>query len=196
VSCSYVKGTLASWLSGALVGLLPGVGSTEAGVLSSHIFRSRVKEFLMSMGGIDTANMFFTIIVFYSIGKSRSGATWALSEVTETITFNDMLLVMFTCMLVACVSSVVTLKLGKIILMKVNRIPYDKMTWFIIMFTIATVGLFTGWIGLLILFTGFFMGTFAVLLGINRTHLMGFLLFPTILFFSDMNVFMLNLLGM
>lgn len=196
VKCNYVRGTLASWLSGLLVGLLPGVGSAQAGIISSQIFRSRLKEFLMTLGGINTANMFFTLIVFYSLGKTRSGTTWMLSQITESIGFNDMLLIAFTCVVASSLSAVITIKLGKLILTEINYISYNKITISIILFITVSVAVFTGWIGLLILFTGMSIGLFAILLGLNRTHLMGFLILPTILFFSGMNIYLINFLGL
>ena len=66
VNCNYFKGALGSLFSGLLVGILPGVGAAQAGIISSQLFKNKTGEFLVTLGGINTANIFFTLIVFYS----------------------------------------------------------------------------------------------------------------------------------
>lgn len=195
IECDYKKGTLASWFSGLLVGILPGVGSAQAGIISSQLFRNRFREFLMTLGGINTANMFFTLIVFYTIGNIRSGTVWAISQITDTLSFNNILLIASVCIFAAFVAGMITLKLGKLAILKLDSISYGKVTFLIFLFIISMVFVISGWLGLLVLFTSFFIGSFSILLGLNRTHLMGFLILPTILYYLGMNVILLNFLG-
>ncbi len=184
VVCDYKKGTIASILSGMLVGILPGIGSTQAGIITSQLFKGKIKEFLMALGGINTANIIYTIIVFYSLGKIRSGSAWALSQISTKISFNDMILVILTIIVASCLSSILTLSIGKRIIGKVDKFPYKLISVLIVacilLFTITLSGVF----GIVVLFTCTFLGIFTILLGINRTHLMGFLILPTILYFS------------
>ena len=196
VKCNFFKGTVASWFSGLLVGLLPGVGSSQAGIISSQLLKNKTKEFLMTLGGINTANMFFTILVFYLLGKTRSGAAWTISQVTTILSFNDILLIVFTILFSSCISAIVTLRIGKIIMSRLDMFPYRTILASIILFIIASVSIFTGTMGIIILFTCFFIGLFSTLLGLNRTHLMGFLIFPTLMYFSGVNIHLLNFLGL
>lgn len=195
VKCDYARGTLGSLLSGLLVGILPGVGAAQAGIISSQLFRNKIKEFLVTLGGINTANIFFTLIVFYSLGKTRSGASWTLSQMVESLTFYDVLLISFTCLFAASVAAIVTLRLGRTIITRLQGFSYQWVTKIIILFIVAMALVVTGPVGVLIMFTGFCLGTFSILLGINRTHLMGFLMVPTILYFSGIGVYMMGFPG-
>ena len=89
VSGSHARGSVAGWLAGMLVGLLPGIGAAQAGVIVAQAFKAKVRDFLTALGGINTANIFFTFIVFYTLGKTRSGAAWAISQIIESVTVYD-----------------------------------------------------------------------------------------------------------
>jgi putative membrane protein len=167
INCNYAKATLASWLSGMFVGLLPGIGSAQAGIISSQVFRNKTKEFLVTLGGINTANMFFTLIIFYSLGKTRSGASWALSQITDNLAFSDILLISFTCLFSCFLSVILTLKLGKAMIRNLQRISYNRITAAIIIIIISMVLVLTGYAGLVILFTGSCLGIFDILLGLK-----------------------------
>jgi len=74
VRCSWMRGSVAGWIAGMFVGILPGIGSAQAGVLASRTLRGKQKDFLVALGGIATANMVFTLVALYALGKTRSGA--------------------------------------------------------------------------------------------------------------------------
>ncbi len=196
VKCNYVKGTAASWLSGLLVGLLPGVGSSHAGIISSYIFHNKIKENLMSLGGINTANMLFTLVVLYCVGKTRSGAAWIISQMSQEIAYGDIWVVVLVCVIASYISAVITLKVGKFFILRASVLPYRGMLVCVMGFITFLVSITTGLMGLMVLFTCFFIGLFSILMGLRRTHLMGFLMLPTILYFSGVNVALLNMLGL
>jgi len=53
--------------------------------------------------------------------------------------------------------------------------------------------LFTGFLGLFISLVGMCIGLLSITLKVRRSQLMAFLLLPTILYFSGLSSFMLNL---
>ena len=195
VRCNYARGTAASWFSALLVGLLPGVGSSHAGIISSHLFRNDVKENLMALGGINTANMFFTLIVLYAIGKTRSGTSWMISQIAD-VAYADIILICLTCLVSSCLAVIAVLLLGKTLMKRAHTIPYRRLLLFAMSFITAMAFLLGGLFGLLVLFTCSFTGISCSLLGIKKTHLMGFLIMPTILYFSGMNIYLLEMMGM
>jgi putative membrane protein len=178
------KPVIAGWLSGMFSGLLPGIGAVQAGIIVAQIFRSKTREFLTALGGINTANMFFTLVVFYTLGKTRSGAVAAISHVIDSLSINNMLVMVAAGILTAFVASAITLKIGRFSLQRVRNVEYKKMSLAIITMLLLLVVIISGPLGLLVSVTGMFTGLFCILSGSRRTHLMGFLLLPTILFFS------------
>jgi TctA family transporter len=60
---------------------------------------------------------------------------------------------------------------------------------------VLVVALLSGPAGLLAAATGTFIGLFAILSGLRRSHLMGYLLLPTILYFSGLSPELMVTLG-
>ncbi len=190
----WLKGSVTGWLAGLLSGLLPGLGSSQTGILAAQVLKAKMKEFLIALGGINTANIFFTFIVFYVIGKTRSGAVWAISQVVDQLAFTDICLLVVVGILTSLISAVLTIKTGRFLVGKMKDINYTKTTLFTLAVLLALLVLLSGFIGLLIAMVGTFLGLLAISTGIKRTHLMGFLVFPTILYFAGLNPFFLIIL--
>lgn len=194
VKGNWLKGSVTGWLAGMLAGLLPGIGSSQAGIIASQFLKAKLRGFLIALGGINTSNIFFTFIVFYTIGKTRSGAVWALSQFMDNISLFEIVLVMTVGFAACLISSVLTIKVGRMITTNMKNINYTKMMLFTLSFLFTLVFMFTGLLGVLISLTGMFMGLLAISFGVKRTHLMGFLLLPTITYFSGLNPIFLSIL--
>ena len=184
---NHTKGILTGWLAGFFAGLFPGIGSAQSGIIASQILKARRKDFITAIGGINTANIFFTFVVFYTLNKTRSGAAWIISQITTLVSPADLLLITLTAAITCFLSVILTLKTGKYIVKKAYTINYTKLNTLTLLLISLLVFLFTGFIGLFIMLIGTLLGIFTILSGIKRTHLMGFLLVPTILYFSGLN---------
>ena len=186
---NWVKGCFIGWLSGFFVGILPGVGTGQAGALASRITGSNEENFLTAVGSISLSNVLFSLIAFYTLGKTRSGADWVLSQFINKLNFND-LLILITVMTFSCfVSLVLTLKLGKVCLNWIKKINYKILSLIVIIFVLSLVFIFSGYIGLLISLVGTFLGLLTISMKIKRTHLMSFLILPTIFYYSGIYIF-------
>ncbi|MCK4496591.1 MAG: tripartite tricarboxylate transporter permease [Candidatus Aenigmarchaeota archaeon] len=192
---NHIKGILTGWLAGWLAGILPGIGAAQAGVIAAQVFRAKIRDFLTALGGINTANILFTFIVFYTLGKTRSGAMWTVSQLVDKLTFNDMLLISVVGAITCFISAILTLKIGKILIRRMKNVNYKRLNLSIIITLIVLVFIFTGWVGLFISLLGTCMGLLTILLGVRRSHLMGFLILPTILYFSGLGIFLGLFLG-
>lgn len=195
VSGNHRKGIVTGWLAGWIAGILPGVGAAQAGVIAAHFFRAKTRDFLTSLGGINTANIFFTFISLYTIGKTRSGAAWAISQLVDVLGPGDLLIIAAVGSLACFISAMLTLKIGKFLVRRLRKVDYGRLSFFIIILLVVLVFIFTGWLGLFISILGTLIGTLAILLKVRRSHLMGFLIFPTILYFSGAGVFLGFLIG-
>ncbi|MEM5871590.1 MAG: tripartite tricarboxylate transporter permease [Candidatus Aenigmatarchaeota archaeon] len=186
INTNWLKGSLVGWLAGIFSSLLPAVGSSQSGVLASQILKAKIKDFLIALGGINTSNIFFTFIVFYFTGKTRSGAVWALSQIIQYITLNDVLLLVIIGIFVSIISAILTIKIGKYFLIRMKNIDYTKFTKIIFMLLISIIFIFSGFEGILVAFAGMSIGIFTITSRVRRTWLMSFLLLPTILYFSGL----------
>jgi len=179
----WVKGGLAGWIAGMLVGILPGIGSAQAGVLASRMFRGKDRDFLVALGGIATSNITFTFIVLHSIGKTRSGAAWALSEVLEKITLNEVLFIMLIALSSCFLSGILTLKLGKSCLSLMEKINYRKLNVSVLILMVFLLIIFSGIYGMIIAALCAVLGLACIRMGVKKMYLMGFLMLPTILYY-------------
>lgn len=200
VRCSDIPGdhktgVLLGWLGGWFAGMLPGIGASQAGVVAAQVFRSRTSEFITTLGGINTSNIMFTLIMLFTIGKTRSGAMWAISQFTRTMGVWDFALLMFTGLTVCFISGIITIKLARALLNRVGGIDYGKVTAGVIILLIFTVVLLSGIPGIIAAITGTFIGLVSINTGIKRSHMMGYLLVPTILHFSGYSPVVMVMFG-
>ncbi len=193
IKANWLKGSVAGWIAGMLAGLLPGIGSSQAGVLVAQILRARMREFLIALGGINTSNIFFTFIVFYVIGKTRSGAVWAISQLMDAVSFFDVAMLVVVGFITCFISCILTIKIGGLVIDHIKNVNYTKMMLLTTIILFMLVFIFTGILGILISLTGMFTGLLAISFGVKRAHLMGFLLLPTIIYFSGASAFFLSL---
>jgi putative membrane protein len=189
------KGILTGWLAGWFAGMLPGVGAAQAGVLAAQSLRASTREFLTALGGINTSNIMFTFIVFYTISKTRSGAAWAISQIVSSIAVWDMLLLVMVGITACFISAMLTLGLARAALSQIGRINYNRVSLGVLIFLVMVVALLSGPTGLLAALAGTFTGLLAILFRVRRSHLMGYLLLPTILYFSGLSPGVMVTLG-
>jgi putative membrane protein len=72
---------------------------------------------------------------------------------------------------------------GKVFAKYFSKLPYQPLVGGTILLIVVMVFLFTGWMGLLILLVATFLGLLPVQWSVRRSHLMGVLLLPIILYF-------------
>jgi len=129
------------------------------------------------------------VVVMFVILRSRSGATLAAMELISVSEWNVLLIPTYLCyFLIALLcggtlSYFLTLKVGKIFAKRFANVPYALIIKLTISMIIILVFLFTGFAGLLILLVATLIGLLPVEWGIRRSHCMGILLIPIILYF-------------
>jgi putative membrane protein len=171
-----VKGAAA----GILVSLFPGIGPAHATALMS--VRASPRQFLIAVSGVNTANAVYALIGLYTLGKARSGAVVAIGDLVH---INETLVLMLlSCgLLVTGIASVAALYIARMLLQLITHIPYKKMMGTICVILVITVWIITGVPGVFIMVVGCCIGILPVLTGVRRTHCMGILLFPVLLYY-------------
>ncbi len=173
---SILKGVTA----GIFVSLFPGVGPAHATAVLS--VRSSPRQFLVAVSGVNTANCVYALIGLYTFGKARSGVVVALEKLVHID--GKILFTLLSCgLLAAGLASVTALYLARKILEWVPRVNYTYLAGSTCTVLAVSVGIVTGVPGLLILAVGVCIGILPPLLGVRRTHLMGVLLLPILLYY-------------
>ena len=140
-------------------------------------------EFLILLGAINTLVSGLSFIAVYSIQKARTGTSVALQEILKNFTFSDLLVVLLVIFLASIISFFLVILIGRFFSRKISSFSYRKLSIFILIFISIIVLLFSGFLGFLLFIVATATGLVAIFLNVRRTHLMGSLMLPAILFY-------------
>jgi len=176
--------SIAAILSAPLCTFLPSLGSSQAAVIGSDIIgETDRKQFLMLLGSINTIVAGLSFITLYSIEKTRTGTSLALSKILNSLNFFHLFTILVTIFISGLAAFFLTLYVGKLFAKKINEFNYKFLSLSILIFLSFLVLIFSDFLGLLVFIISTFTGLSAILLNIRRTHLMGSLMIPTILLY-------------
>ncbi|MFH0889515.1 MAG: tripartite tricarboxylate transporter permease [Candidatus Aenigmatarchaeota archaeon] len=184
-------------IAGLFVGLMPGIGASQAVILSEKVFAVTSPEsFLVMLGAVNSADSLFSMSALYTVGNPRSGASVAVERIMGVIGMSELTLLVGSMLLSSGIAAFVSLRMSGRVLSLMKKINYSLLSLFVISFITLLVFLFSGMNGVLVLFTSSCIGILCERLNVKRTHCMGCLLLPTILFFSGNVAFVAGLLGL
>jgi putative membrane protein len=164
--------------------LTPGIGNSQAGILSTMFFKKLSSEFfIVVLGAINTINFALSIVTFYLISRSRNGSIFVISQISSAIEFEDLLFYLGIMVLVGIISFFVTLFLGKKIIKIIEKIDMQKVNIFVLVVVILIASFLTNWIGVLAMGVATALGLLCILLEVRRVHLMSVLIVPVIVNF-------------
>ena len=179
-----IKAISAAVFSGSLTGLFPGLGAAQAAVIAMQFVGNiGMYAFMVMIGGINTVNFLFSLVTFYTLQKARNGAIVAVMEIIKSISITELIILVSAALITGSIATYLALSLSKIFSKVINKVNYNMLIIGVISLITILVFLFSSWLGLLILITSTAIGIIAPSLGVKRTHSMGCLLLPVILFF-------------
>lgn len=179
-----VKAIGAAVFSGSLTGIMPGLGAAQAAILAMQLVGNIGNyAFMILIGGINTVNFTFSLVTFYTLQKARNGAVVAILEILKSINLEQLLIFLFAALIAGCIATLLALFFARIFSKFIVKVNYKKLCIGIISFITLMVIYFSGIIGLLVLITSTAVGIIPGLIGVKRSHAMGCLLLPVILFF-------------
>jgi putative membrane protein len=177
-------------LGGTLVSIIPGLTSSTGTVITMIARgKSDKKQTIITLSAVNTACAFFVVVIMFITLRARSGATLAVKDIISVVEWTELLmptnLVYFLIALIfgGTLSFFLTLKIGKLFAKHFTNIPYLLLIKLTICMVIILVFLFTGFIGVLVLVVATLIGLLPVQWGVRRSHCMGILLIPIILYF-------------
>ena len=179
--------------AGLLVSIIPGITSATGTILAMNARgESNSRQTIITLSAVNTACAFFVVAVLFIILRSRSGATLAvmdliaIKEWSATLMPNNLIYLLIALLLGGTLSFFSTISVGKLFARFFHHIPYQKVIFGTILLIIFLVFLFTGFLGVMILFVATFIGLLTVQWGVRRSHAMGVLLLPIMLYFFQM----------
>lgn len=179
--------------AGLLVSIIPGITSATGTILAMNARgEANSRQTIITLSAVNTSCAFFVVAVLFILLRSRSGATLAvmdliaIKEWSATLMPNNLIYFLIALLLGGTLSFFSTIYVGKLFAKFFHHIPYQKVILGTILLIIFLVFLFTGFIGVLILFVATFIGLLTVQWGVRRSHAMGVLLLPIMLYFFQM----------
>ena len=177
-------------MGGILVSIIPGITSATGTILAMNARgESSKRQTIVTLSAVNTACAFSVVAVMFIILRSRSGATLAAMELMYVSEWTDILMpanlsyLLISLLLGGTLSYFLTLKVGKIFARRFANVPYGLIVKLTISMVVILVFLFTGIVGIFVLIVATLIGLLPVEWGVRRSHCMGILLIPIILYF-------------
>lgn len=180
IKLKYFVVSLFSSFGGFLTSIAPGIGSAFAILIISIFKKFKEESFLVLTGGINTANFYFSLIMFYLFDKSRNGS---ISAISNFITPNFESFLLF--ILLSLLSGIIAFKIG-IFFAKKFTLIIPKLNIKIINFILISIIIFIsfcfdGIIGLLILLSSTLVGIYSLKNNVSRKINLVSLIGPTLI---------------
>jgi putative membrane protein len=177
-------------IGGIFVSIIPGVTSSTGTVVAMTARgQSDKRQTIITLSAVNTACAFFVVVVMFVLLRSRSGATLAVMDIISVTEWSELIMpvnlvyFLMALLLGGTLSYYFTLKIGKLFAKHFVNIPYFLLIKLTLTIIIVLVFIFTGIIGILVFIVAILIGLLPVFWGVRRSHCMGVLLIPILLFF-------------
>ncbi|MDP6870303.1 MAG: tripartite tricarboxylate transporter permease [Candidatus Poseidoniaceae archaeon] len=160
----------------------------EAAGEGENPYQKQDLEIIALLSATNTAVTVMVLGFLYIIGRSRSGATLALKQMYPIDTWNglhptaDFIRLLALTIAAGLIAVPIMRHVGKGVLRLHEAIPLQSMVLGVIIFVVALVWLSTGMIGIGVLIIGTIMGLMPPRIGIRRSHGMGIILVPIMIY--------------
>jgi putative membrane protein len=194
--CKFLRPIIGALLASPLCGFLPGLGSGQAAVLGNTISNIRFpcrakpmhngtdkKGFLVLIGATNILVMGLSFVSLYAISKTRTGAAVAIQEIIGVLSWKFLLFILIIVLICGTISFFLTKRLAKFFSSKINRINYSLLSIITLIFLVIIVWIFSGFLGLLVLIASTLTGIHFHSIDVRKSHMMGCLLIPTMIFY-------------
>ncbi len=178
-----LKPILGAVIASPLCGFLPGLGGGQAAVLGNTISKTDQKGFLFLVGATNILVMGLSFVSLYAISKTRTGAAAAIQEIIGVLSWKVLTLLLIAVLISGIISFFLTKHLTKLFANKINKINYTVLSIITLILLISIIIIFSGFLGLLILIASTLVGIYCNSLAIKKTHMMGCLLIPTMIYY-------------
>ncbi|MEM2678955.1 MAG: tripartite tricarboxylate transporter permease [Candidatus Hadarchaeales archaeon] len=188
------KPILTGAFAGAVTGIIPGIGPSQGTVLAQLVSGCKgTEDFLAAVSSVNTSKALFSFAALYAIGRGRSGAAVAVGQILE-IGSRELIIMVGVSLFAGGIAGLLTLKLSKIMAREMSKLPYRGLCAAVLVFITFLVFFYSGFVGLLVFATATSIGVLPAVVQVKRTHAMGVILLPCILFFAGVKESTLSML--
>ena len=184
-----IRGMTTGSLAGSFVAWLPGVSSAVGTIIARLFVREEPdgdspKEFIVAVSGTNTSNAIFSLIALFTIHKARNGAVVAITSLKiDHWDISIMPILLIVVVYVSIIAYYTTIYLGDKAADYLTKINYSTLCKSVLSALSIIVFIFTGWYGLIIFFIATPIGMATSFAKIRKTHAMGVIMLPVILYF-------------
>ena len=142
------KSIFAGGITGAILGFLPGFGPAQGTVIAQAASGTSDNDdedtvnFLLATSGLNISDCLFSLMAIYIIGNPRSGIAVYMSYLISNMTFNHLIIYIFSSLLAVSVSLVLALKLGDSFSELMGGVDYKKLSIAVILLQILILYIF------------------------------------------------------
>jgi len=183
VGREYFGSSIVGLIGGALVSVMPGIGSnTAAGIINVFKKTNSAKGYLAMLGSINASNFFFSFATLFALSKARNGTMIALQD---KMFFTQETLFIGTISMVAAagIGGLCTILLAKKAMGFLDEQKTKTLSITSIGIMIILVGVFSSANGLIALFFATALGLLTIKKGVRRSTCMSSLIAPAMFFY-------------
>ncbi len=188
------KNSFLGSIGGLLVGLLPAMSPSQIGIILQEItaLKERAKEslenlhirrFLTTVASLNTADAMFSIFALHLMNNPRSGISVILQDLFGQIDAGLLFLLCGVMLISGLIAYMAHIYLGRKFSTMAGEVDFRKLSATGFCFIAIMVFTMSGAFGIAIAIVSTMIGLVPVLTGVSRTHCMGCLLLPSLLFF-------------
>ncbi len=178
-----LRSSVLALVGASIVSLMPAIGSNQAAfIIRKFVGKIKTADYLLLLGGVNTATMVLSFFVLFAWGKTRTGSAAAMKQITA-FGFEELMYVTAASLIALGIAAIATDLIAKKALRKIHLIDYKKINSIVLVFLTAMVAIFSGFVGIIFYITATAIGLLILSTDTRRTNSMAFLMIPTILFY-------------
>ena len=175
-----IKPALLTMFVSPIFSLLPGLGSSQAAIISQKLIKEKSKkQHLILLGSINTIVIAVSFLVLYLINKARTGIADTVKQIIP-LSFNELIIIFITILFTGIISFFLTRFISKNVAKNIRRINYTKISFIVIVLTTLIILLVSGFGGIIILLASTALGILCQELSQKKSILMSSIMIPTI----------------
>lgn len=175
-----IKGVI---FAAPLCSILPGLGSGQAAIIANAISKTSSRNFLVLLGATNTLVMGISFLSIYIINKTRTGAAVAIQEIIQNLNLQIIIIILVTISFSGIIAFFLSQFIAKMISTKIAKLNYTKLSLTTLIFLTIIITTISGFTGLIIFIASTLTGIYCISLKVRRTHMMGCLIVPTIIWY-------------
>jgi putative membrane protein len=191
-----VRPLVAGTTAGAVTGIIPGIGPSQGTVLAQLATGSSgTEEFLTAVSSVNTSKALFSFVALYAIGRARSGAAVAVGHLMD-VGARELVFLVGVGLLAGGLAAILATRLARLAAVKLENVPYRALCGSVLVLVSGLVFMYSGPVGLLVFGTSTAVGMLPAYVRVKRTHCMGVIMLPCILYFAGAKSGVLSALGL